>query len=83
MRQTIMILGALFVLTACSAGQDRGVRVQVQDPCLTKCSSLFNKCTDSPGTDIARCNEDRAECESQCSADEVTEEEGEGVITDE
>lgn len=82
---TIVVGSAILTtgLTACSSPQNRGVRVQVQDPCLTKCTSLFNRCTDDPAADVARCNQDRGECESTCAADEVTEEQGEGVITNE
>lgn len=82
MRYFFTCLSAALLLAACSSSQGTGMRVKVQDPCMAQCNSLFNRCTDESGGDLARCNQDRSACEAQCTADEVTEEEGEGVITD-
>lgn len=81
-----MILVAFVALGAFSCGSSQAgddMKVSVQDPCMMKCQSLFNRCVDQSGGDASRCNEDRAACEQECIARSAEEEGGDGEIIQE
>ena len=83
MRTILTLVAAAFFMASCATSPSENVEVSIQDPCMTQCTSLFNRCVEDSGGDASMCNEDRADCEQECRADDATEEEGDGVITPE
>ncbi len=77
-------LAPLLLVVGCTTSPTENTEVSIQDPCMTQCTSLFNRCVEESGGDASACNPDRAECEQECRADSAEgDTEEDGVITNE